>query len=39
MIGGLAERSKATDLKSVVGFPHRGFESLTLRLSISANAS
>lgn len=28
----MAERTKATDLKSVVGLPHRGFESLSLRL-------
>ncbi len=30
--GGMAERSKAAVLKTAVGFPHRGFESLSLRL-------
>ena len=41
LTGGLAERSKAAVLKTVVGSPHRGFESLTLRhetLAKSENA-
>ena len=33
--GGMAEWTMATVLKTVVGFAHRGFESLSLRLYIS----